>query len=356
MEQEPRLLCFGDSFGGVFKLLSTADRHRVHVRVFGGASARGLSNPHATVPASSEILSTLRRSTVPAQSTVVLVFGNVDLQMNYMFRLLKDPNKFDDEKEQLAFADTVAEAYVGWIRRQLLPVCREAQLARVCVATALAPVICDEMLAQFADKYTNSFHDRGNRVVASTRAGDDAVRAADWSDICKGLLAKPTGCIDAIELFMSSDSCRLRLRHRLAMHDRFNRRLAALVASLPTVVPVKVVDINQNIETRPASDGLTVDQRFISIDRTNVHLMWEPTVEFWVVELERAGVVDVPLREMLSTVDMGRSEAEYVLWKHKGKERIEAEQASGGCEGPRSPTWRGQKARPKLYCRGLARP
>lgn len=93
-----QLHVFGDSFVGPFKLM---DGDSVQIKTFKGASAKGLNNPKSIKQVSKELLPILNSLMVPppyayqsssnAKRSAMLVFGNVDLQINYIWQLANKP-------------------------------------------------------------------------------------------------------------------------------------------------------------------------------------------------------------------------------------------------------------------------
>ncbi|ORY32129.1 hypothetical protein BCR39DRAFT_493062 [Naematelia encephala] len=92
----PTLYIFGDSFVGPMKLLS---EENVQIRTFKGASAKGLNNPKSLKQVSKDLLPALNGLLAPppyvytpsAGRWAFLVFGNVDLQINYLYQLQHKP-------------------------------------------------------------------------------------------------------------------------------------------------------------------------------------------------------------------------------------------------------------------------
>ncbi|KAL7418759.1 hypothetical protein Q5752_006442 [Cryptotrichosporon argae] len=92
----PSLYVYGDSFVGPFKLLRD---DCARVQTFKGASAKGLDNPKSIKQVSSELVPALNALLAPppyvyipsAGRSALLVFGNVDLQINYLYQLQHKP-------------------------------------------------------------------------------------------------------------------------------------------------------------------------------------------------------------------------------------------------------------------------
>ncbi|WWC63593.1 uncharacterized protein I303_106198 [Kwoniella dejecticola CBS 10117] len=92
----PSLYVYGDSFVGPFKLLR---EDSVRVQTFKGSSAKGLNNPKSIKQVSRDLLPLMNGLLAPppyaympsAGRWVMLIFGNVDLQINYLWQLANKP-------------------------------------------------------------------------------------------------------------------------------------------------------------------------------------------------------------------------------------------------------------------------
>ncbi|WWC90426.1 uncharacterized protein L201_005361 [Kwoniella dendrophila CBS 6074] len=92
----PSLYVYGDSFVGPFKLLR---EDSVRVQTFKGSSAKGLNNPNSIKQVSKDLLPIINGLLAPppyaympsAGRWVMLIFGNVDLQINYLWQLANKP-------------------------------------------------------------------------------------------------------------------------------------------------------------------------------------------------------------------------------------------------------------------------
>ncbi|ODN92106.1 hypothetical protein L198_05778 [Cryptococcus wingfieldii CBS 7118] len=228
-----QLHVFGDSFVGPMKLVN-ADY--VQIKTFKGASAKGLNNPKSIKQVSTELLPILNSLLVPPpyayQSnrgrSAMLVFGNVDLQINYVWQLANKPietlsstysalSGVKDERPSeprrtsssdiLAsatetssagpalgpedFVRAVAGAYTSWLEREIvnsaigerlvsLSKRREADPAaatgagsKILIASALPPLIEDHMLPRIPEKYVERLEEdlgKQHRAVESLNA------------------------------------------------------------------------------------------------------------------------------------------------------------------------------------------
>lgn len=308
----PQLLCFGDSFVGTFKLISRASPSLVRTHVFGGATARGLSNPESTLGTSEALITKMPKS-LQRHTTAVLVFGNVDLQMSYIFRLLQYPWLYDGEEYHHAFIEEVVTCYTEWLRSIFVPECeRRGGIKDVCISTALLPVVGDDALATFADKYVNQ--------PQTSHRGDRAVQEADWSFLGTPS-AVPQTCLEAVNLLVQRTRSRLLLQRRQSATKVYNDLLASSISNLAAscALPIHLIDINPFL-TSP-SRALAVKSEYISSDPTNVHILWEETPPFWITSLESLAVLPVDengssdLQKAMDGLDLKTSASEYSAWK-----------------------------------------
>ncbi|OCF38394.1 hypothetical protein I317_07837 [Kwoniella heveanensis CBS 569] len=92
----PHLYVYGDSFVGPFKLLT---EDCVKVQTFKGSSAKGLNNPNSIKQVSRDLVPILNHLLAPPPYAympssgrwALLIFGNVDLQINYLWQLANKP-------------------------------------------------------------------------------------------------------------------------------------------------------------------------------------------------------------------------------------------------------------------------
>ncbi|WVQ95208.1 hypothetical protein IAU59_002302 [Kwoniella sp. CBS 9459] len=92
----PHLYVYGDSFVGPFKLLT---EDCVKVQTFKGSSAKGLNNPNSIKQVSRDLVPLLNHLLAPPPYAytpssgrwALLIFGNVDLQINYLWQLSNKP-------------------------------------------------------------------------------------------------------------------------------------------------------------------------------------------------------------------------------------------------------------------------
>ncbi|WVF67633.1 hypothetical protein IAT40_002391 [Kwoniella sp. CBS 6097] len=92
----PHLYVYGDSFVGPFKLLT---EDCIKVQTFKGSSAKGLNNPNSIKQVSRDLVPILNHLLAPPPHAympssgrwALLIFGNVDLQINYLWQLANKP-------------------------------------------------------------------------------------------------------------------------------------------------------------------------------------------------------------------------------------------------------------------------
>ncbi|KAL1407447.1 hypothetical protein Q8F55_006880 [Vanrija albida] len=235
------LYIFGDSFVGPFKLL--ADSH-TKTQTFKGASAKGLNNPKSIKQVSNELVPLLNTLLAPPPYAylpptgryALLIFGNVDLQINYLWQLQHKPitaatfaatGKQADAEAASApvssedhilatatensgkgpalgpdsFVDVVVTAYTSWLEREIvngpigrraLEVEKQAQGAgggqrnlaptRVLIAAALPPLVEDGTLPRIPEKYVERMEEDHVRAHKALERGErDRGSRAPWT-------------------------------------------------------------------------------------------------------------------------------------------------------------------------------
>ncbi|TXT09152.1 hypothetical protein VHUM_02626 [Vanrija humicola] len=247
------LYIFGDSFVGPFKLL--ADSH-TKTQTFKGASAKGLNNPKSIKQVSNELVPLLNNLLAPPPYAylpptgrfALLIFGNVDLQINYLWQLQHKPitaatfaatgkqAEADSAAEAPAsaednilatatensgkgpalgpdsFVDVVIKAYTGWLEREIvngpigrraLEVQKQAQdpsvgqrrltPTRVLVAAALPPLVEDPILPRIPEKYVERMEEDHVRAQQALERGERD-RGSRWS--ARGAPAPPAAGLE----------------------------------------------------------------------------------------------------------------------------------------------------------------
>ncbi|WVR09385.1 hypothetical protein IAU60_006452 [Kwoniella sp. DSM 27419] len=246
----PSLYIFGDSFVGPFKLLA---EDNVKVQTFKGSSAKGLNNPNSIKQVSRDLVPILNHLLAPPPyaympSTgrwALLIFGNVDLQINYLWQLankpissLSNPNsayeadsghegEAQDDQDQTGsasvlatatetsakgpalgpddFVESVAGAYIAWLSREIIdgpiggrlreaaeqkrsadpaagPSRRRLPPSKVLIAAALPPLIEDELLPRIPEKYVERLEEDHEKAQrALDRAAEDAGSRTPWA-------------------------------------------------------------------------------------------------------------------------------------------------------------------------------
>ncbi|WVO14429.1 hypothetical protein L204_102062 [Cryptococcus depauperatus] len=406
---------FGDSFVGPMKLM---DGDSVQVKTFKGASAKGLNNPKSIKQVSKELLSILNSLMVPPSyayqprqgRSVLLVFGNVDLQINYIWQLANKPittstfkptkvktiediseywpDSFDNSMSVLEsatetsptgpalgpelFVEAVVRAYTAWLEREIVqgpigkrlmslerkhtkgPRGRSARLPKVFIASALPPLIEDEMLPRIPEKYVERLEEEiekqhklverenddsqwrsRNRVDnlvdgLSTLEVNDVFHAqpkAGWdsSTSSSPTLSRetstdaqtPTSLItpitemsdvplsdsfttelsagrakNSITSLLSHSPPLCTLPIRIQMTNYYNSLISSFCDKFPYIF--SFIDITPAMKAgseAPSVHG-EVDRAIWAcpVDRTNVHPIWEPTLPLWLTALKKEGL------------------------------------------------------------------
>ncbi|BEJ15949.1 hypothetical protein CspHIS471_0505540 [Cutaneotrichosporon sp. HIS471] len=240
----PTLHVFGDSFAGPFKLL---DSGSARVRSFKGASAKGLNNPKSIKQVSNDLVPLLNQLLAPppyayippAGRYALLLFGNVDLQINYLWQLQHKPivpatwdehAEYTEEESAIStpaenvlanatenvghgpalgperFVDNVTRAYEAWLEREVVngPIGRRAaevvaqtngdnrgirRLAptKVLVGAALPPLVLDETLPRIPEKYVERLeedHVKAQRALERGAGGtSERISRTPWAKV-----------------------------------------------------------------------------------------------------------------------------------------------------------------------------
>ncbi|GAA6006652.1 hypothetical protein JCM10207_005005 [Rhodosporidiobolus poonsookiae] len=229
----PTLEVFGDSFASVFTLLG--NKARVHK--YKGASARGLNNPASTMQVGPDVLQQMSTSNAGA---FLLLFGNVDLHINYLWQLKARGQAASSPSE---WVQKVATDYAAFLAQRIVPLAQRKGV-KVYVAGVTPPVVEDRYLEYSAQKY---------------------------------LSKESVGPLPPL----SAASYPTDLTTRASMVKRFNLVLGNFCARYPCL---QFVDISKHVVS--PSNPRQVDRRFVDPeDPLNLHLVWESTVHFWCREI-----------------------------------------------------------------------
>ncbi|RKP03688.1 hypothetical protein CXG81DRAFT_16789 [Caulochytrium protostelioides] len=242
-----RLSMHGDSFIGVFACLK---ENAAHVQRYTGASAKGLNNPASKMGFGNSLVESIQK--VQPQY-VMLFFGNVDININYPFDICTKGLVALSGKN---FVDKVYDEYTAFIERKILTRLKgfgtnsaEECLKTVYIAAALMPVIQDKDLPKAIEKYSI----KGDRPGLKMRTVQD------------------------VHLFNQEE------RRKMVIY--FNKRLEEFCSRFKHV---QYVDINPEL-TRDNNNSF-IHPQFLSQDLTNIHVLWEPTIKFWIPHLKEAGL------------------------------------------------------------------
>lgn len=320
--RDPVLVAFGDSFVGPFQLISRIGSKHLQFRRWGGATARGLHNTQSTLQVGVQVLQHI--ASLPPRSTVLLVFGNVDLQITPIYHMQKTGMRIPVPE---AWAEKVWDDFKVWLEGPFTDACKKAQVASVCIGSVIHPTIQDEFIVDVSDKYTNS---RGE--------GDQAVRKADWTEVLQKLeaagqtdLKAPTTTVEAMKLILRIPNSPSSLEHRRDLHRHYQTLVTSGCITLSSPdLPFHYIDVNSHI-----SDPITmeIDARYNTGDPRNVHINWEATLRFWLDELEsKAGLTN--LRPLMEQLDLSGIAKEYAT---RVANKVPPPRGAGDPQRPRAP-------------------
>ncbi|KAG8698772.1 hypothetical protein FRC09_007029 [Ceratobasidium sp. 395] len=260
LEHQHVLVACGDSFVGPLKLL---DHRRVFVKRFSGASAKGLSNKKSLSQTGVQVTQLLDNQR-PEQ--LLLVFGQVDLHILYLWKALKAQIDDSDPPSPRTYGATVLESYTTFLREDILPRARRendnsGHLRNIFVASIIMPSVDDEHLDECVRKYQR-------REGEVTLFRD--LRLVD----CRA----PTD-----------------IQTRRTMVQAVNMGLSTFCSGNDGV---QFIDINKHITRAETGE---VFPHVADIDPTTIHVRWEQTIKFWIAELARAGLVEADITADLET-------------------------------------------------------
>ncbi|GAA5897433.1 hypothetical protein JCM6882_001885 [Rhodosporidiobolus microsporus] len=261
----PQLVVFGDSFSSVFTLA----KQKVQVHRFKGASARGLDSPSSSLQVGPEII---RRLEATRPSSSLLMFGAVDLHINYLWQL---KSKGAAALRPQEWVQNVASAYTGFLAKQALPLVRQTG-TRVYVAAVTPPIVEDCYLESATEKYLSK------EGVGPLPPLSHASQPHDFAT-------------------------------RSMMVVRFNAQLESFCKRHPQL---QFVSISRHL----FSPGYPqrVEPRFKDPeDPTNIHLVWETTIGLWCREVPALSDAAPTLPH-----DVARLECAFQNWRLDKRERL----------------------------------
>jgi hypothetical protein len=209
---------FGDSFVGALKLFSPND---IDVTVLGGASAKGLNTLNSATKANESI-----RLKINRKSNVLFCFGNVDIHIKFFYKsLTKIPDLTD-------YVNDIILNYSAFVDGLGLT-------GEVFIVNIIPPIIKSEYLVKSLLKV---FGDKVNKKELEH-------------------LFKTNPVIFTIEF-------------RRQLVDMANKALR----NWCTLKSYTFIDINKYLVN---DNGDVIEQFTDPVVRTNIHLMWEPTIPIW---------------------------------------------------------------------------
>ena len=245
-----------------------------------------MNNQQSTFRVGKNLIAALEKDR-PAH--VLLVFGNVDLYIDFVYQLQTQGTRALNPD---AFQTHVFEQYTGFIKEKILgKMIREndnkglGYIKKLLISSVIMPVVEDGFLELSLRKYTEIQKKYNNS------APEAIVTVAD-------LLKNNRGCD---------------LESRRDMVAGFNKRLEEWC----TEHNVSYVDINPSIKD---PECRAVRKECIDAnDPTNFHILWEPTIGFWIEQIRAHGITGVDLSNIKD--DLERSAHGYSEEKRQRMER-----------------------------------
>ncbi|GAA5969146.1 hypothetical protein JCM11641_007485 [Rhodosporidiobolus odoratus] len=256
---------YGDSFCSVFTLLG----RKTVVNKYKGASARGLNNPTSTLGVGPDLLQRLQTA---GPSHALLMFGAVDLHVNYLWQL-KAKRPFALRPQD--WAQRVATEYASFLATKVVPVAQKMG-TRIYIAGVTPPVVEDRFLELSSQKY---------------------------------LQKEDVGPLPPL----SASS----YPHDLATRSQMVKRFNALISSFCSRYSgLQFVDISASLVS--VGDSRRVSSRFADPqDPTNIHVVWESTLAFWCQQIP-------PLYDAAPSHphEVARLERTLEAWRLEKRERM----------------------------------
>ncbi|CAN8103210.1 unnamed protein product [Discula destructiva] len=235
------LQAHGDSFVGPLKLLQKV----VDVYRYSGATAKGLWNSKSEQQVGRKLVECLDKT---RPETILLQFGNVDINISSVYRLETKGADGWDEKQ---FVADVWDPYEAFLRAHILTRLQiphgyathlddpPKYIRRLYICQATLPVVGDEALPESHAKYQ----------YPKKKDGDKERSAAEEEELQRQARSRMERVRPLIQL------CGIEARRR--MTEDFNARLGKLALSLGSCAEeIHVVNLNRYIRKSTSSNEL----------------------------------------------------------------------------------------------------
>ncbi|GEM06269.1 hypothetical protein Rt10032_c01g0286 [Rhodotorula toruloides] len=250
---------------------------------------RGLSNPHSTLQVGAQLLDRLEYA---RPQSVLLMFGTVDLTLNYIWRVTPSAVESDetltfDFARQLKARGVAAAGpdetvrkvladHASFLAHKIVPLAARLGM-RVYVAGVSPPVIEDRFLEATANKYLEK------QGISPLPALSHAHHPHDFAT-------------------------------RANMVKRYNTLLASFCARHDCL---SYVDINRDL-VDPTDPSRRVKRQYLDLeDPTNIHLVWETTLPFWVRRLPPLSSLSSHFAAQVQVSHLERSLEQYQAEKRE---------------------------------------
>ncbi|GAA6051690.1 hypothetical protein JCM3770_001229 [Rhodotorula araucariae] len=276
----PPLEVHGDSFASVFSLVGS----RAKVFKYKGAAARGLNNPAAKLQVAQKLLARLEAARPPV---VLLVFGTVDLAINYLWQL---KTRGREAAGPQAWVKKVASDYSTFLASLIVPLAKRNGL-KVYIAAAIPPVVEDQHLEAASQKYIEK----------------------------QGAYSLPPLCTAKHPHDLAT---------RSMMVKGYNSLVGAFCARHDCLA---FIDISRQLVDPRDPRRVAGDFRDC-VDPTNIHLLWEPTLPLWVRALPPLASLSETVSSPSYTARLARSREKYTAEKRERVRRLSW--GAGAAPGP----------------------
>lgn len=214
---------------------------------------------------------------------ILMFFGNVDFHLNFVYQM---QTKGDAALESKDFGERVFHEYTCFIENKILSQMvsttnenREGYLEKILICSVIMPVVEDNFLNISVTSYTGT----------EKSTNDDS--------------KSPNISVD--ELLEQEKGCDIKSRRH--MISEFNACLNKWCLHLQSQGKnIMYLDINKYITEESTN---VVKKEFRDINPVNIHILWEPTIMFWLKEIRSSGL---NISEADITVDLKQNLDSYL--------------------------------------------
>lgn len=217
-----------------------------------------------------------------------MLFGNVDFHLNFIYQM---QTKGDEALGSKDFRERVFREYTSFIEKKMFSRMskatdekRDGYMEKILICSVIMPVVEDKYLNTSVTSYT-----------ASEKGSNDNSK---------------TTTISVDELLQQGRGCDIESRRR--MISEFNACLRKWCSDPQCQSRnIMYLDINQYITEKSTN---AVKEEFRDLNPVNIHILWEPTIEFWLKEIKSTGLA---ISEADITVNLDQTLKSYLADKRE---------------------------------------